>query len=88
MTSRDFCYWLQWLFELGKPTELNAEQTELVRTHLGLVFIHEIDPSMGPPEHQAKLNAQHADGANPPKLEKRPPPWSHERPSDDVVFRC
>ncbi len=50
MTSRDFCYWLQGLFELSNPTTLNTEQTALVRKHLSLVFKHEIDPPMGPQE--------------------------------------
>lgn len=27
--------------------------------HLNMVFVHEIDPSMGPPAHQAKLNDAH-----------------------------
>jgi hypothetical protein len=38
MTEREFCYWLQGLFEVGKPETLNAEQTDMIRQHLGLVF--------------------------------------------------
>lgn len=45
MKSVEFCYWLQGLFELGKPESLNAEQTDLVKRHLAMVFHHEIDPS-------------------------------------------
>lgn len=68
MTSRDFAYWLQGFFEItdagGDPSApkvgLTIAQTEMVRRHLALVFIHEIDPSAGPPEHQAKLDAAHA----------------------------
>jgi hypothetical protein len=59
MTSRDFCYWLQGMFELGKPVQLTVEQTELVRRHLNMVFIHEIDPSMGDEKKQAALNNAH-----------------------------
>lgn len=59
MTSRDFCFWLQGFFELGKPISLDAAQTDLVKRHLGLVFLHEIDPSAGGPEVQAKLNDAH-----------------------------
>lgn len=58
MTSRDFVYWLQGLFELAKPEQLNAEQTELIRRHLQLVFIHEIDPSF-PQEQQDQLQTAH-----------------------------
>ena len=60
MTSRDFCYWLQGLFELGAPVQLDEKQTALVRQHLALVFVHEIDPSAGGAVEQAKLNAVHA----------------------------
>lgn len=59
MTSRDFCYWLQGLFELSEPRQLSVEQTTMVRRHLALVFEHEIDPSAGPPEKQAELSAIH-----------------------------
>lgn len=43
MKSRDFCYWLQGLFELGKPITLDQTQVELIKRHLALVFKHEID---------------------------------------------
>lgn len=59
MTSRDFCFWLQGFFEVQKPLEINAEQTEMIKRHLNLVFVHDIDPSMGPEEQQAKLNSIH-----------------------------
>lgn len=59
MTSRDFCYWLQGLFELGNPTQLTPYQTDLVKRHLNMVFIHEIDPSF-PAELQQQLSAAHS----------------------------
>lgn len=46
MTSRDFCYWLQGFFELqGTNEALTTEQVQIIRNHLKLVFLHEIDPS-------------------------------------------
>lgn len=72
MTSREFCYWLQGHFELNKPTTLDAEQTEMVRKHLQLVFIHEIDPSYPQKE---KLDAVHSG----PKLPK---------PPSELLARC
>ncbi|MDD3412587.1 MAG: hypothetical protein PHY47_01170 [Lachnospiraceae bacterium] len=60
MTSRDFCYWLQCSFELMKAKAFDEEQTEIIRRHLAMVFIHEIDPSMGNKEHQGKLNSIHS----------------------------
>lgn len=58
MKSVEFCYWLQGLFELGKPETLNAEQTAAVKAHLAMVFVHEIDPSY-PKEQQQPLNNAH-----------------------------
>jgi hypothetical protein len=47
MTSRDFCYWLQGAFEVNDPSlGLNPDQVAIIRNHLNLVFIHEIDPSI------------------------------------------
>jgi hypothetical protein len=46
MTAVEFCYWLQGYFELAgaTATTMTAEQTDLVKRHLGLVFQHDIDP--------------------------------------------
>lgn len=59
MTSRDFCYWLQGHFEISDPKTLGEKETLMIKKHLSLVFIHEIDPSMGGKEHQDKLNEVH-----------------------------
>ena len=64
MTARDFCFWLQGFFELTRepgraPAALTAEQAELVKRHLALVFKHEIDPSMGPSAIQQALDQIH-----------------------------
>jgi len=83
MTSRDFCYWLQGYFELhgNRPVRepesvynLNDSQVDMIRKHLAMVFIHEIDPSMGPKQHQDKLTDAHAGLLRPD--------------SDDVRIRC
>lgn len=69
MTSRDFCYWLQGYIEIGGGSPLTEFQMNVVKRHLDMVFEHEIDPSHGPAEHQAKLSAMHAgpnaDGSRP-----------------------
>ena len=59
MKTEAFCYWLQGLFELGNPKELNEQQTKQIKRHLALVFKHDIDPQQGTPEHQAELQAIH-----------------------------
>lgn len=46
MTSRDFCYWLQGLFELSENlTCLSAKQVSLIQKHLALVFRSQVDAS-------------------------------------------
>lgn len=59
MTSRDFAFWLQGFFEIADPKEIDTKSTEMIKRHLNLVFKHEIDPSMGGPEHQNELNEIH-----------------------------
>lgn len=83
MTSRDFCYWLQGFFELHPTDEvraLNETQVALLRGHLALVFKHEIDPSAGPPAHQAELNKVHEDA--------KPKPNGGGHGPGGVVYRC
>ena len=65
MTAREFCYWLQGHFELTNPTTIDENATSLIKAHLKMVFIHDIDPSY-PPEQQPALNEAH-DG-EPPKM--------------------
>lgn len=93
MTGRDFCYWLQGYFELGGSSGLSMEQSDIVRKHLALVFVHEIDPSAGPPAHQAKLDAIHVGDPKPVGASTQPnkvtieatPHW--HGPSNPT-FRC
>jgi hypothetical protein len=82
MTSRDFVYWLQGMFELTDTKQLDERQTALVRAHLALVFVHEIDPSAGPTEHQVELNKIHGDagGVKPPTIGGVGP--------GGVIYRC
>lgn len=58
MKSVEFCYWLQGFFEVANPKSINDEQLDMIKRHLNLVFVHEIDPSY--PEHQQEaLNETH-----------------------------
>lgn len=75
MKSVEFCYWLQGMFELSKPETLTAEQTDLIKRHLAMVFIHEIDPSY-PKEQLVKLDHAH-----------KPGDWI-PTPTSDVIYRC
>lgn len=39
--------------------QINSDQAKMIQDHLALVFVHEIDPSMGDKKHQDKLNSIH-----------------------------
>ena len=60
MTSRDFAYWLMGFFEVSQAESITVAQTQMIKKHLNLVFLHEIDPSMGGPKHQQILNSLHS----------------------------
>jgi hypothetical protein len=61
MTPQEFAYWLQGFFELSPGTEtLSKEQTQVIKNHLNMVFIHSIDPAAGGPEVQQVLNNAHS----------------------------
>ncbi len=63
MKSRDFCYWLQGFFELSEYKTITAEQAEVIKGHLTMVFIHEIDPSF-PASQQVSLTTVHNKDTN------------------------
>jgi hypothetical protein len=67
MTSRDFAFWLQGFFEVTEPKTIGEKETDVIKKHLNLVFKHEIDPSMGGPEHQEELNVIHSPQSFPNK---------------------
>ena len=84
MQSRDFCYWLQGLFELGNPESLTPGQIQVIRNHLDMVFYHEIDPSFGGPEVQSALNEIHSGSSVPV-----PPTNPTQRPSrNGPIMKC
>lgn len=64
MKASEFCYWLQGYFEIeGQNATLTMEQCEVVRNHLGLVFVHDLDPK----QIADKLQAIH-DGNEKPQI--------------------
>lgn len=85
MTSRDFVYWLQGFFELSESAQLTEKQTELIKNHLSMVFLHDIDPSAGPPDVQELLNKLHEGQGN---AAPKPVPNAHSGGSGPTVYRC
>ena len=44
MTSRDFCYWFMGSLELIEPEDgLNEKQTETLKRHLDMCFVHMVN---------------------------------------------
>ena len=56
MNEREFCYWLQGLFEVGGLESLDAAKTKVVRDHLALVF-NKVTPQYAPPLHDNGLRS-------------------------------
>ena len=72
MQSRDFCFWLQGFLEMSNSKTLDENQTQMLKNHLNLVFIHDIDPSM--PDPTGKLQEVHDGNAQAAhELMNRPP---------------
>ncbi len=87
MTSRDFCHWLMGYFEVAKPIRIGDKATEMIKKHLALVFIHEIDPSV--PDPTGTLQDIHDGVSDEVKKAfenlKMPRP---EIPAEQIVYRC
>ena len=81
MTSRDFVYFLQGFFEISESTTISEKQAQVIKNHLAMVFIHEIDPSMGDDKQQAKLDEVHSAGTSATR-----PLWPHRGRSP--VMKC
>ena len=87
MRSTDFAYWLQGFAELNsKPP--TAEQWEIIKNHLNMVFLHELDATI--PDPDGKLQDAH-DGKKPgkkPKPDDKPVAvYPYHSPSDPLI-RC
>lgn len=79
MTSRDFCFWLQGFFEITEEAGMNVKQADIIKAHLAMVFVHEIDPSMGKPAHQSALNDLHGKPTIGGQI---------QTPNGPVLYRC
>lgn len=87
MKSVEFCYWLQGLFELGDPKQLDTQQTALIKRHLAMVFHHEIDPSYGKEKAQEALTAIHQGHPTLPPIGTGQVSIGGTGP-DGVIYRC
>ena len=44
MTTVNFAYWLQGFFEISDTSTLTTNKVNMIKSHLNLVFKHDIDP--------------------------------------------
>lgn len=65
MEIKSFAYWLQGFFELSDAKTLTEEQVRIIRNHLNMVFIHDIDPAMGDEAHRDELTKAHEGESSP-----------------------
>jgi hypothetical protein len=56
LEAKSFVYWLQGYFEISGSNILDVGQVEMIKSHLNLVFKHEIDPSLN--EGKTKVEVQ------------------------------
>ena len=77
MESKSFIYWLQGFFELSETNTLTEKQTQIIKNHLKLVFMYEIDPSYSEDEevlntmqdiHDGRVNPRPPKNRNNPKV--------------------
>ena len=72
MRTSEFCYWLQGFFELSDTEEITKDQLQIIKAHLNLVFVHDLDPK----QVADKLQQIHDSEITPPST------------TQDVLYRC
>jgi len=93
MNAVDFCFWLQGFFEISEDNNLSPRQLEVIKAHLSLVFVHEIDP-MREAETSATKQQLDVAHAGKPVLEApsyNEPPFRPKQPGgfgNDLKMRC
>lgn len=93
MTSRDFVYFIQGMFELNDIKTLDETQVTTIKNHLKLVFLYDIDPSYTDNKILQHIMQNVHDGKDPmdgvsAKLKNDWPDLSSTRPTDDVRLKC
>lgn len=89
MKSTEFCYWLIGFFELSEPnTPLTDKQVEIIKNHLKLVFLYEIDPSYSDDPTVQQIFQNIHDGKKPLDGVNINQPSFHPARTDGVKLKC
>jgi len=93
MKAAEFCYWMQSLFEVADLKTFNEKQTEQIRNHLALVFVHELDPKESSEagltaEQMQEIHDGLIDGKSLPKNLFKPRPNWHHGGGGPGLLRC
>lgn len=59
MEAESFAYWLQGYFEISGNSTLSEKQVEVIKNHLNMVFLHDIDPKINAVTDKNKLDKLH-----------------------------
>jgi hypothetical protein len=89
MCSDQFVFWLQGFFELSEPnTPLTDKQVEIIKNHLKLVFLYEIDPSYSDDPTVQQIMQNVHDGKPPLNGVNVIIPRPNPLKTDGVVLKC
>lgn len=79
MKASEFCYWLQGYFEISKDDAITKEKVDIIKNHLSMVFVHDLDPKQQK-ELAASLKISEKDAEE--LLNKL------HRPDGPTMYRC
>jgi hypothetical protein len=89
MKSDQFIYWLNGFFELSeKDKPLSVEQVQIIKNHLKLVFLHEIDPSYSDNLEVRTIFQNIHDGKHPLSGLNINKPEIKPNQSNSVIVKC
>ena len=87
MKSSEFCYWIMGLFELSNTTTLDEKQVQMIKNHLKLVFLYDIDPSYSDDKTLQAIFQNIHDGKKPFEGINIPQVVEN-KPSENTTIRC
>ncbi len=98
MKATDFAYFLQGMFELTDTKTLDEKQVQMIKNHLKLVFLYDIDPSYSDDKTLQAIFQNIHDGKKPfeginiTQIVEEKPQNNHgtllQKPKKSTLIRC